>query len=70
MYRYKVYPLRHMRENEKLQAQILSLQREIAQLNQKVIDSVNTAVAEGDKKVMVDNFDHLALVPILFFPGI
>ena len=54
-------------ENEKLQAQIQSLQREIAQLNQKVIDSVNTAVAEGDKKVMVDNFDHFALVPILFF---
>ena len=57
-------------ENEKLQAQIQSLQREIAQLNQKVIDSVNTAVAEGDKKVMVDNFEHFALVPILFFPGI
>ena len=54
-------------ENEKLQAQIQSLQREIAQLNQKVIDSVNTAVAEGDKKVMVHNFDHFALVPILSF---
>ena len=38
-------------ENDKLQAQILNLQREIAQLNQKVIDSINNAVADGDKKV-------------------
>ena len=38
-------------DNDKLQAQISNLQREIAQLNQKVIDSVNNAVAEGDKKV-------------------
>ena len=44
-------------ENDKLQAQILNLQREIAQLNQKVIDSVNNAVAEGDKKVKKNCYD-------------
>lgn len=38
-------------ENERLQQQILTLQRDISALNQKLIDSVNEAVKEGDKKV-------------------
>lgn len=38
-------------ENDRLQQQIITLQRDINALNQKLIDSVNEAVKEGDKKV-------------------
>lgn len=38
-------------DNDKLQQQIQTLQREISALNQKLIDAVNEAVKEGDKKV-------------------
>ena len=39
-------------ENDKLQQQISALQREIRALNQKLIDSVNDAIKEGDRKVI------------------
>merc|ERR1740129_1468181 len=37
-------------ENDRFQLQIQTLQREVNALNQKIIDAVNHAVKEGDKK--------------------
>ena len=39
-------------ENDRFQLQIQTLQREVSALNQKIIDAVNHAVKEGDKKVI------------------
>ena len=39
-------------ENDRFQLQIQTLQREVNALNQKIIDAVNHAVKEGDKKVI------------------
>ena len=38
-------------DNDRFQLQIQTLQREVNALNQKIIDAVNQAVKEGDKKV-------------------
>ena len=47
----KVQEQKLKEENDKLQQQIQTLQRDINALNQKLIDSVNDAIKEGDKKV-------------------
>ena len=39
-------------DNDRFQLQIQTLQREVNALNQKIIDAVNHAVKEGDKKVI------------------
>ena len=39
-------------ENDRFQLQIQTLQRDVNALNQKIIDAVNHAVKEGDKKVI------------------
>ena len=39
-------------DNDKFQLQIQTLQREVNALNQKIIDAVNHAIKEGDKKVI------------------
>ena len=49
----KITEKRLNEENEKMQQQILNLHRDITDLKQKVIDSVNDAVTEGDKKVRI-----------------
>ena len=38
-------------DNDKFQLDIQTLQREVNALNQKLIDAVNEAIKEGDKKV-------------------
>ena len=38
-------------DNDKFQQQIMTLQREVNKLNQNLIDAVNEAIKEGDKKV-------------------
>ena len=40
-------------ENDRFQLQIQTVQREVNALNQKIIDAVNHAVKEGDKKVIL-----------------
>ena len=40
-------------ENDRFQLQIQTVQREVNALNQKIIDAVNNAVKEGDKKVIL-----------------
>ena len=47
----KIHELRLKEENEKLQTQMKSLQKDIDALNKKLVDSVNDAIKEGDKKV-------------------
>jgi vacuolar-type H+-ATPase subunit D/Vma8 len=39
-------------ENDRFQLQIQTLQRDVNALNQKIVDAVNHAVKEGDKKVI------------------
>ena len=40
-------------DNGKLQQEIMTLQREVNKLNQNLIDAVNEAIKEGDKKVNI-----------------
>ena len=57
-------------ENDKLQQQISSLQREIHALNQKLIDSVNDAIKEGDRKVTAPSMLNNTSIFNPFFKGI
>ena len=45
-------------DNDRFQLQIQTLQREVNALNQKIIDAVNQAVKEGDKKVNIFILEH------------
>lgn len=47
----KLTEKRLQEDNDKLQYQIIGLQRQINELKQQVVESVNEATKEGDKKV-------------------
>ena len=45
-------------DNNQFQQQIQTLRREVNALNQKLIDAVNEAIKEGDKKVWEDKLQN------------